>query len=68
MQIEVLRGEPGTLAFDVNGDLFGCASVVYTLSSDAIFAGAHAVPIVGWGKDLETGLDYCVVQNSPRAG
>ena len=68
MQIEVLRGGPGTFTFDVYGDLFGYTSGVYTVSPGAIFAGSHAVSMVGWGTDPDTGLDYWVIQNSWSAG
>ena len=68
MQMEVLRGGPGTLTFNVFGDLFGYTSGVYTVSPDAVFAGAHAVSMVGWGTDPGSGMDYWVIQNSWSAG
>ena len=68
MQIEVLRGGPGTLTFSVYGDLFSYTSGVYTVSPGSVFAGAHAVSMVGWGTDPESGMDYWVIQNSWSAG
>ena len=64
MMIEVLRRGPGTFTFKVYNDLFGYSSGVYTVAPGSILAGAHAVVMVGWGTDPDSGLDYWVVQNS----
>jgi aminopeptidase C len=39
-------------------------SGVYTKSAEAKSRGWHAMSLVGWGTDKQTGVDYWLVQNS----
>ena len=68
MMIEVLRGGPGTLTMNVYNDLFGYSAGVYSVSPGSVIAGPHAVVMIGWGMDPDSGLDYWVIQNSWGAG
>ena len=62
MQLELVRGGPGVVAFNVWSDLFSYGGGVYTLSATAVLVGGHAVSLVGWGVDQ--GVPYWICQNS----
>jgi C1A family cysteine protease len=50
MQLELMRGGPGVVSFDVYDDLYSYVSGVYVKSAAAKLMGAHAVALIGWGE------------------
>jgi hypothetical protein len=62
MQLELLRGGPGVVCFDVYDDFQSYSSGVYVKSARAKKVGAHAVALVGYGT--EGGVPYWLIQNS----
>ena len=66
MQLELVRGGPGVVAFSAFNDLFAYGGGVYTPSAAAVYVDGHAVSLVGWGVDA--GVPYWICQNSWGAG
>ena len=66
MQLELVRGGPGSVSFMAMNDLFAYSSGVYSPSALALPVGGHAVSLVGWGVDR--GVAYWLCQNSWGAG
>lgn len=66
---EVKKNGATELSFTVFEDFMNYESGVYQHTTGAQLGG-HAVMLVGWGHDEETGLDYWLCQNSwgPRWG
>ena len=62
MQLELVRGGPGAVAFNVWSDLFAYGGGVYSPSAASSYVGSHAVSLIGWGTDQ--GLPYWICQNS----
>lgn len=62
MQLELLQGGPGVVAFAVYNDFQAYSGGVYVKSAGAVAVGAHAVSLVGWG--VENGVPYWLIQNS----
>eukprot|EP00689_Sawyeria_marylandensis_P002403 EC823739.1.p1 GENE.EC823739.1~~EC823739.1.p1 ORF type:complete len:172 (+),score=79.64 EC823739.1:123-638(+) len=54
---------PIKASFKVYRDFFNYKKGVYQFKSGS-FAGGHAVRVVGWGVDSESGLDYWNIANS----
>ena len=66
IQLELIRGGPGVVAFIVKNDFFGYSGGIYTPSATATDVGGHAVTLVGWG--VENSVPYWIVQNSWGSG
>jgi hypothetical protein len=62
MAREVMSYGPLTVSMDVFADFLNYTGGVYRQNSDKA-VGAHAVKLIGWGKDPEQG-PYWLVQNS----
>jgi len=62
MQMELLRGGPGVVMFDIYDDFQAYSSGVYIKSSAAKQIGGHAVTLIGFGVD--GGVPYWLIQNS----
>lgn len=62
MQLELVRGGPGVVCFDVYDDFQAYSSGVYVRSAKAKQIGAHAVTLVGFG--VEGKVPYWLIQNS----
>jgi cathepsin B len=63
IQEDMLRHGPVTAALSVYTDFLTYQSGVYQLVSGS-YLGGHAVKIIGWGVDDDSGLDYWLVVNS----
>jgi len=63
IQNAIMTGGPVEIAFTVYSDFEDYTSGVYEHTTDES-VGGHAVRIVGWGTDAETGKDYWKVANS----
>lgn len=67
IQSEILSNGPVFAAFWVYTDFMAYTGGVYSASKEALAqgkTGGHAVMMVGWGTDKETGQDYWLLQNS----
>lgn len=65
--LEIFTNGPIETAFYVYEDFFSYTGGVYTQTSNN-FVGGHAIKVVGWGHDEETGLDYWLAANSWGTG
>ena len=63
IQREILKNGPVEASFDVYADFLSYKSGVYQATTDQALGG-HAVKVVGWGVDPESGLKYWNVANS----
>lgn len=63
IQNAIMTGGPVETAFTVYSDFEDYTGGVYEHTTDES-VGGHAVRIVGWGTDAETGKDYWKVANS----
>ena len=60
---EILKNGPIITAFDVYEDFFSYKSGIY-VSSYQDWVGSHAVKVIGFGHDEDSGLDYWIASNS----
>eukprot|EP00931_Biecheleriopsis_adriatica_P102907 TRINITY_DN77810_c0_g1_i1.p1 TRINITY_DN77810_c0_g1~~TRINITY_DN77810_c0_g1_i1.p1 ORF type:complete len:860 (-),score=125.13 TRINITY_DN77810_c0_g1_i1:74-2653(-) len=63
IQHELMTNGPVTSAVDVYQDFADYKGGVYVRSS-GVYIGAHATKMLGWGHDVESGLNYWRGQNS----
>ncbi|MDR3540719.1 MAG: C1 family peptidase, partial [Desulfosporosinus sp.] len=63
---EIYHWGPITSGFTVHDDFqeWNGKTGVYRWDHTSAETGGHAVVIVGWGKDKQTGVDYWIVRNS----
>jgi len=62
---EIYHWGPVTTGFTIHNDFQEWdGKGVYTWDHTSAETGGHAVVIVGWGKEEDTGLDYWLVRNS----
>ena len=64
IQQEILVRGPVEAAFYVLSDFREYAGGVYHRTAGATFQGGHAIKIVGWGVDAQTGMPYWTIANS----
>ncbi|XP_062522449.1 dipeptidyl peptidase 1-like [Corticium candelabrum] len=76
MQLELVRNGPFSIAFEVYKDFLTYKSGIYhhvfTNESDTLTGGEfdpfelvnHGVLVVGYGRDIETGEPYWIIENS----
>eukprot|EP00611_Tribonema_gayanum_P018049 TRINITY_DN31101_c0_g1_i1.p1 TRINITY_DN31101_c0_g1~~TRINITY_DN31101_c0_g1_i1.p1 ORF type:complete len:530 (-),score=188.22 TRINITY_DN31101_c0_g1_i1:334-1923(-) len=64
IQKDMMEHGPVTAAFSVYSDFLTYQGGVYQRTKGSSFMGGHAVKIIGWGTDKETGVDYWTVLNS----
>jgi cathepsin B len=55
---------PVETGFSVYDDFLSYNGGIYKKGPNATFLGGHAVKIIGWGHEEETGTDYWIVANS----
>jgi len=63
IQNEIFENGPAEASFTVYQDFFSYSGGVYVHRSGGV-AGGHAIKIIGWGKDEQSGLDYWLIANS----
>ena len=62
---EIYHWGPVTSGFTVHDDFYAWdGKGVYAWDHTSAESGGHAIVIVGWGRDGETGMDYWMVRNS----
>src|SRR5262249_3706505 len=64
IQNEIFQNGPVEAAFTVYEDFMDYTSGVYQYDGVSEQLGGHAVKILGWGNDADSGLDYWLVANS----
>ena len=62
---DIYTNGPMETGFDVYNDFFSYSSGIYQHVS-GLYAGGHAVKIIGWGN--EAGVDYWICANSWGTG
>ncbi|CAM9758212.1 unnamed protein product, partial [Hapterophycus canaliculatus] len=63
IQLDMMKHGSVTAAFSVYSDFLTYTGGVYSFDSGS-YMGGHAVKIIGWGTDEESGEDYWLVANS----
>ncbi|CAM9868797.1 unnamed protein product [Pylaiella littoralis] len=63
IQLDMMKYGSVTAAFSVHSDFLTYSGGVYSNKSGT-FLGGHAVKIIGWGTDEDSGEDYWLVVNS----
>jgi len=63
IQTEIMTNGPIEVAFTVYADFMAYTGGVYYHTTGAS-QGGHAVKMIGWGTDADTGMDYWLITNS----
>ena len=64
MQREIMARGPIEVAFQVFSDFHSYSDGVYARTPSGKLQGGHAVKIVGWGTDPDSGVPFWTVANS----